>query len=185
MVTAILIIMLLLTNFSYAQMTNWNTFNDPQNKFSLQYPPGWPASPRENRFSSIDVSFNNGPSGSGHISIATEDLEPISGLTLEGIAKLFLEAQTASRSGFSIFEDLTFQKYNISGLKSGSYVYTYDESKAGLDVVTVSGNTSFFFSMLCNFSSGKAPIRMPVDAINRITTLILSSAICKSFPISS
>ena len=46
---------------SYGQigMDNWQTYVDPDKKFTLFYPPGWTTKGRENFLSSVDLTLTN------------------------------------------------------------------------------------------------------------------------------
>ena len=118
------------------------TFIDPEGRFTLHYPLGWNAVPKENSFSSLDLSLNNLPSGSGVVTLAITDLES-STLPIESLVAMDLNAETNGRNNFHLIENPTYQKYNISGYKTGSFNYTFEssgEQKAALDIITKFNN---------------------------------------------
>ena len=41
------------------EMNNWQTYVDPDKRFTLFYPPGWTAEGKENFLSSIDLTLTN------------------------------------------------------------------------------------------------------------------------------
>jgi hypothetical protein len=51
--------LIFLSQYSYGQVENWQTYLDPEKRFTLYYPPGWQAKGKENMFSSIDLMLTN------------------------------------------------------------------------------------------------------------------------------
>ena len=47
------------TSYGQLDVNNWQTYVDPDKKFTLFYPPGWTAKGKENFLSSIDLTLTN------------------------------------------------------------------------------------------------------------------------------
>ena len=46
-------------SYGQIEMNNWQTYVDPDKKFTLFYPPGWTTKGKENFLSSIDLTMTN------------------------------------------------------------------------------------------------------------------------------
>ncbi len=138
-------------------MENWNTFVDPEKRFTLFYPPNLQAKGKENFLSSTDLTLTN-PNSSRQFKITisystndtnlnyagNEDIVPYNDLT-------YLEQQI--KPAFQIYNIVQndSESYNLYGFPTAGNIidYTKHDGESGrmLNVLgIVKGKNSFFVS---------------------------------------
>ena len=130
LVVGIVSTVMLSTTSVYGQEDNeteWLTYNDPEDKFSLEYPTDWELESKENRFDIKDFIVSTKDEGNsvsiGMTSIQFEgkkgDIEDGEEIIVPGLE---------NRDNFRLIESWECEKYTIDDEKSCSIVFTSGSS---------------------------------------------------------
>ncbi len=130
--------------YGQIEIHNWQTFVDPDKKFTLFYPPGWTIKGKENFLSSIDLTLTNPNSSSLQIAIAYTIND--SSLNYTGYETIVpennlrnLEEQTKT----------AFQLYNIVGKGSPTYtIYGFPTASNIVDYIKYNGEKGRMLNIL-------------------------------------
>jgi hypothetical protein len=141
----------------------WQTFKDPENEFSIEYPSSWQLKPAENRFATTDLTImhsNGFQDGFVTMSynIVPEELTQIIkkyGADQKDIDDVFktifptlLTSSSAAFDSFHQVEDTDYKKYKVDGLGTASTIFSFKQSGldfAGWSVGALTGNKIFWF----------------------------------------
>lgn len=141
----------------------WQTFKDPENEFSIEYPSSWQLKPAENRFATTDLTImhsNGFQDGFVTMSynIVPEALTQIIkeyGADQKDIEDAFkiifptlLTSSSAAFDSFHQVEDTDYNKYKVDGYGTASTIFSFEQSGldfAGWSVGALTGNKIFWF----------------------------------------
>ena len=107
----------------YGENAEWKTYTDPDEKYSISYPPEWKLVPKENRFDDKNFELSTIDAGASiHILMVSVPYD-IGGEDIEDGEEIFMSGLSTS-DNFRLVESWECEKYVISGQKTCSIVYT-------------------------------------------------------------
>jgi hypothetical protein len=128
------------------------TYTDPEGKFTLDYPEGWSALPKESTSSILDVTLTNHPSGSGVVTMSIDNSDS-SNHSVEDLVAIDMDSTKGNSKNFRLLNGPVYVDYNVSGHKTGTYTYTHDlsgEQKTVLKLGTKFNDRFLILSYIAN-----------------------------------
>ena len=132
-------------SYGQIEMDNWQTYVDPNKKFTLFYPPGWITKGKENFLSSIDLTLTN-PNATKPFQITTTYIMNDSSLNYTG-NEIIVPANNLRNLEGQLKG--AYQQYTVVGKGSPAYsIYGFPTASDILDYTKYNGQTGRVLNVL-------------------------------------
>ena len=132
-------------SYGQIEMDNWQTYVDPNKKFTLFYPPGWITKGKENFLSSIDLTLTN-PNATKPFQITTTYIMNDSSLNYTG-NEIIVPANNLLNIEGQLKE--AYQQYIVVAKGSPAYsIYGFPTASDIVDYTKYNGQTGRMLNVL-------------------------------------
>ena len=124
-VIVLILVLNILPSYVWAQGIEFLLYEDPEGRFTIEYPSEWLVQPAQTRFGEIDVAFTSQPSDQQNLtSVDIRIQDDVGEGDPESVANYLIDTYPSGVPDFNLEEGADCSKYTISGERACSIIFS-------------------------------------------------------------